>query len=333
MSKVRVVFLGTPQFAVTCLKSLVADEHFEVVAVVTQPDRPAGRKMQLQSSEVKSYCLAHGIKVITPENVNTDVILQQIEVWGAEVAVVVAYGQLLTDPFLKLFPLGAVNIHGSLLPRWRGAAPIQRAIEQGDAMTGVALQKIVKKLDAGDVLGVRKVAITEDTDAQQLFQQLALESQDLLRVELMDYVRGNLVGTPQDPTQVTYAKKIEKSEGELRWEQSAVLLSQKVRAFVMGPGTWTFLNKKKIKIHKVKVISSVKTAMGSTTNTPLSASPSSVKPGTIIKAEGSELWVQAGGGSVLALLELQPESRNRISSTEFLKGYGLKKGDIFAGEV
>lgn len=325
MSKVRVVFLGTPDFAVTCLKSLVADEHFEVVAAVTQPDRPAGRKMQLQPSEVKSYCLAHGIKVITPENINTDVILQQIEVWGAEVAVVVAYGQLLTDQFLKLFPLGAVNIHGSLLPRWRGAAPIQRAIEQGDTTTGVALQKIVKKLDAGDVLGVRKVAITEDTDAQQLFQQLALESQELLRVELMDYVRGNLVGTPQDATQVTYAKKIEKSEGELRWDQSAVRLSQKVRAFVMGPGTWTFFNKKKIKIHKVKVISLE--AAGET------SSSAAAKPGTVIKAENSELWVQAGEGSVLALLELQPESRNRISSAEFLKGYGLTKGDVFEGEV
>lgn len=319
MSKVRVVFLGTPEFAVTCLKSLVADEHFEVVGVVTQPDRPAGRKMQLQPSEVKSYCLAHGIRVITPENINVELILQQIEVWGAEVAVVVAYGQLLTDKFLKLFPLGAVNVHGSLLPRWRGAAPIQRAIEHGDSTTGVVLQKIVRKLDAGDVLGVRKVTITEDTDAQQLFQQLAQESLELLRVELMDYVRGNLVGIPQEESQVTYAKKIEKSEGELQWTQTAVQLSQKVRAFVMGPGTWTFFNKKKIKIHKVKVISP--------------SGAASVKPGTLIKAENSELWVQAGEESVLALLELQPESRNRISSTEFLKGYGLKKGDVFEGEV
>jgi methionyl-tRNA formyltransferase len=318
VSKVRVVFLGTPEFAVTCLKGLVADEHFEVVGVVTQPDRPAGRKMQLQPSEVKNYCLAHGLRVITPDNINAEMILQQIEVWGAEVAVVVAYGQLLTEKFLKLFPLGAVNVHGSLVPRWRGAAPIQRAIEHGDKVTGVALQKIVKKLDAGDVLGVRKVPITEDTDALQLFQQLAQESVEILRVELMDYVRGHLVGEAQDESQVTYAKKIDKSEGELQWGQSAEQLSQKVRAFVMGPGTWTFFNKKKIKIHRVKIVN--KNSLGSP-----------FKPGTLVNAEGSELWVQTGEG-VLALLELQPESRNRLSSFEFLKGYGLKKGDVLENE-
>ncbi len=316
MSRVRVVFLGTPAFAVTCLQGLLADDHFEVVGVVTQPDRPAGRKMQLQPSEVNSYCLPQGLQVITPENVNAELILQQIEVWGAEVAVVVAYGQLLTERFLKLFPLGAVNIHGSLLPRWRGAAPIQRAIEHGDQVTGVALQKIVKKLDAGAVLGTRRVPITEEMDAQQLYRLLAIEAVDLLRVELMDYVRGHLAGQTQDESLVTYAKKIEKAEGELHWNQTAEQLSQKVRAFVMGPGTWTFLNKKKVKVHKVKVVAQ-------DSNSSLSVE----RPGSILKAEGSDLWVQTGHG-VLALLELQPESRNRLSGAEFLKGYGLKKGDI-----
>lgn len=320
MSKVRVLFLGTPAFAVTCLSGLVDDSHYEIVGVVTQPDRPAGRKMQLQPSEVKSYCLSHGLKVITPENVNAELILQQIEVWGAEVAVVVAYGQLLTEKFLKLFPLGAVNIHGSLLPRWRGAAPIQRAIEAGDMMTGVALQKIVKKLDAGDLLGVRKVAITEDTDAQQLFTQLAEVSVELLKVELMDYVRGNLVGQPQEESQVTYAKKIDKAEGELVWQHSALALSRKVRAFVLGPGTWSFYKNKKIKIHKAKVVNNE------------SLPSSSFTPGTVVKAEGSELWVQTGEG-ILSLIELQPESRNRLSSAEFLKGYGIKVGEGFEGQM
>jgi len=327
VSKVRVVFLGTPEFAVTCLEGIMADEHFEIVGVVTQPDRPAGRKMQLQPSEVKSYCLSHGLKVITPENINNELILQQIEVWSAEVAVVVAYGQLLTEKFLKMFPLGAVNVHGSLLPRWRGAAPIQRAIEHGDTVTGVALQKIVKKLDAGDVLGIRKVSITDETTAHELYQQLAKESVELLRVELMDYVRGNLAGTQQDETLVTYAKKIEKSEGCLQWNQSAVQLSQKVRAFNMGPGTWTFFNNKKIKIHKVKVINE----NNSTFSAVSGMTGASIKPGMIVNVEGAELWVQTGNG-ILSLLELQPESRNRLTSAEFLKGYGLKKGDVFENE-
>lgn len=320
MSKVRVVFLGTPDFAVTCLKGLLADEHFELVGVVTQPDRPAGRKMQLQPSAVKSYCLAHGLRVISPESVNTDAMLQQIEIWGAEVAVVVAFGQLLNEKFLKLFPLGAVNIHGSLLPRWRGAAPIQRAIEFGDQETGVALQKVVKKLDAGDVLGFRKIPITEETDAQMLFEQMATVGVELLNVELMDYVRGNLAGDPQDETLVTYAKKIDKSEGDIKWSDAAKNISQKVRAFVMGPGTWTHLDKKKIKIHKVRVL----------TNEELKAFPKNLTPGSVVRAEGTDLWIQTGEG-VLALLALQPESRNRQAVGDFLKGYALKVGDSFEG--
>lgn len=317
MSKVRVVFLGTPDFAVTCLKGLVDDEHYEVVGVITQPDRPAGRKMQMQPSPVKSYCLAHGLRVISPESVNTDTMLQQVEIWGAEIAVVVAFGQLLSENFLKLFPLGAVNVHGSLLPRWRGAAPIQRSIEFGDEVTGVALQKVVKKLDAGDVLGTRNIVLSEDVDAQNLYERMAVLGAEMLSLELMDYIRGNLSGEPQDESQVTYAKKIEKSEGEIHWSQTAKAISRKVRAFNMGPGTWIVHQKKKIKVHKVQVLDSDK--------------KSSALPGTILKAEGSDLWIQTSQG-ILALHELQPESRTRMATVDFLKGYNLKEGDLLPGD-
>lgn len=316
MSKIRVLFLGTPDFAATCLQGLLADSHYEVVGVVTQPDRPAGRKMQLQPSAVKNYCMAHGLRVISPESVNNELILQQLEVWAAEVAVVVAFGQLLSEKFLELFPLGAVNIHGSLLPRWRGAAPIQRAIEAGDKETGVVLQKVVKKLDAGAVLGIRKMEINDDTDAQQLFREMAEKSVELLQVELMDYVRGNLVGEIQDETKVTYAKKIEKLEGEIQWTHTAEQISRKVRAFITGPGTWTFHDKKKIKVHKVKVADS--------------RMSSGQLPGTVVQVESGSILVQTGEG-VLELVELQLESRNRVSAAEFLKGYPLKIRDHLGG--
>lgn len=318
MSKVRVLFLGTPDFAVTCLKGLFEDSHFDIVGVVTQPDRPAGRKMQLQPSAVKSFCLAHGLRVVSPESVNTETMLQQLEVWGAEVAVVVAFGQLLSDKFLKLFPLGAVNVHGSLLPKWRGAAPIQRSIEFGDTETGVVLQKVVKKLDAGDVLGVRSIKISNETDAKMLYEQMAKLGADLLQVELMDYVRGNLAGEPQNSENMTYARKIEKAEGEIDWSMTAAQISQKIRAFVMGPGTWTYHQKNKIKIHKVSLVSFEKNR----------TADSLKSPGVVLKAEDSDIWVQTAEG-VIALLELQQESRNRINSTEFLKGYPLKVGDQF----
>jgi methionyl-tRNA formyltransferase len=312
MSKVRVVFLGTPNFAVSALKALLEDEHYEVVGVVTQPDRPAGRKMQLQASPVKSFCFSRGLKVISPETVNSDVMLDEFEIWAAEVAIVVAYGQILSEKFIKLFPLGAVNIHGSLLPRWRGAAPVQRAIAYGDSETGVTLQKIVKKLDAGDVLGFRKITITDDLDAEVLLNKMAELSADLLHVELMDYVRGNLSGVPQDETQITYAKKIEKNEGLIDWSKSSRQIFNKVRAFVMGPGTWTTYNKAKLKIHKVNIINE----------------PTQEKAGTVIVANGEDFWVSTGDG-IIQVLEVQPESRNRMNIADFIKGYGLKKGEIF----
>lgn len=314
MSKVRVCFLGTPEFAVTCLKQLLEDEHFDVVAVVTQPDRPAGRKMQLTPSPVKAFALSKGIHVISPESVNKEPMLQEIEKWGAEVGVVVAFGQILSTKFLNLFPKGCVNVHGSVLPRWRGAAPIQRAIEAGDVDSGVALQKVVKELDAGDIIGIRRTIIKPDQTAAELYEELAQLGADLLHVELMDYIRGNLAPTPQDPAGVTYAKKIEKTESEIDWSHlSAPQIHNKVRAFNMGPGTFTTFAGKKIKIHQTKVVNG------------------SGKPGEVIEVSEGKLVV-AGKSGALELLVLQPESRNRLNVSDFLKGHPLKKGDLLGSK-
>lgn len=312
MSKVRVCFLGTPEFAVTCLKAVLEDEHYEVVGVVTQPDRPAGRKLQLMPSAVKSYALAKGLKVISPESIKNKLILEEIERWGAEVAIVVAYGQILPQRFLEIFKLGAVNVHGSLLPLWRGAAPIQRSIEAGDKITGVALQKVVKELDAGDVIGFREIAVSDEMDAQQLHDELAKLGASMLKIELMDYVRGNLAPQAQDPSQVTYAKKIDKAEAEINWNVPASKIVNKVRAFVMGPGTFTLHNSKRLKIHKAKVES---------TNQVIDRAP-----GTVVKVD-EKLVIVAGQGLV-ELLEVQPESRSRMSAQDFLKSQTIKLGDV-----
>ena len=318
MSKVRVCFLGTPEFAVTSLKALLADAHFEVVGVVTQPDRPAGRKLQLTPSPVKVLALSHGLKVLAPESLRADqAVLDEIKSWGAEVGVVVAYGQILTQSFLDSFPFGCVNVHGSILPRWRGAAPIQRAIEAGDVESGVALQKVVKKLDAGDILGVRRVKIGPEMDALQLHDELAVLGAQLLRVELMDYVRGNLAAVPQDESQVTIAKKIEKHESQVDWSASAKAIDGKIRGFVYGPGTFTLFQGKKLKLHKA--IPVVTGAEGSVTK---------AVPGTITAIFDDHISVVCGEG-VLKLYEVQPESRNRIKVADFLKGHELKVGDKF----
>lgn len=183
MSKVRILFLGTPEFAAASLRRLINDEHFEIVAVVSQPDRPAGRKMQLKPSPVKELALAHGLKVYSPETVNTQEFRDEIASLGAESAAVVAFGQILGQKFLDLFPQACVNVHASVLPRWRGAAPIQRAVMAGDRESGVALQIVVRKLDAGPVLGIRRLAIPDEMDAQQLHDQLKELGADLLHIE------------------------------------------------------------------------------------------------------------------------------------------------------
>jgi methionyl-tRNA formyltransferase len=307
VSKVRVCFLGTPDFAVTALKGLLADEHFEVVGVVTQPDRPAGRKLLLAASPVKSFAQSQGLEVLSPEKINQELILKQIEKWDAEVAVVVAFGQILSTKFLNLFPFGAVNIHGSLLPAWRGAAPIQRSIEAGESETGVTLQKIVKELDAGDILGTRKITVPLEMTAMELHDKMALLGVELLHVELMDYVRGNLAPVPQDHSKVTYAKKLDKSECLIDWTQSALKIHHKVRAFTMGPGVYTVAQGKKLKIHR---------------SSPLAGK---LTPGEVsLKKEKFDVGT---GDGILEILEAQPESKSRMSGGEALRSLGLKEGD------
>lgn len=233
--------------------------------------------------------------------------MDAIRSWGAEVGVVVAFGQILTEDLMGSFLFGCVNVHGSILPRWRGAAPIQRAIEAGDTASGVTLQKMVKRLDAGDIIGLRKVEISTEMDARELYEKLAELGADLLRVELMDYVRGNLAPQPQDETLVTYAKKIEKSESLIDWNQSAQQIHNKVRAFVMGPGTSATLLSKKVKI--------IKTTLAE-------VSDSKKTPGSVLDFGKDRLLVQTGSG-VLEILVIQPESRNKMSAAQFLAGNGL----------
>lgn len=308
MSKVRVCFLGTPAFAVTCLDALLDDDHFEVIGVVSQPDRPSGRKLQLTPSPVKARALEKGLPVLTPESLKADPLaVAEIRKWNAEVGVVVAFGQILTEDFMNGFVLGCVNVHASLLPRWRGAAPIQRAIEAGDRETGVALQKMVKRLDAGAVIGERRIELDQEINSLELHDKLAVLGADLLRVELMDYVRGNLAPIPQNEALVTVAKKIDKKESEIDWSRPARTIHDRVRALAWGPGSFTMDEGKRLKIHRTRVTSG------------------SGAPGTVLDVRG-ESFVVATGEGALEILEVQPESRSKVGVAEFLKGRALAKG-------
>lgn len=310
MSKIRILYLGTPDFAVEPLDALARDEHFEIVSVISQPDKPRGRNMKVQPSPVKEAALRLGIPVETTEKVSAPDFIEKVKNYRCDSAVVIAFGQILKQEFLDLFPLGAVNVHASLLPRWRGAAPIQRSIEAGDKETGVSLQKIVLKLDAGPVIGVRKLELTDDVDATRLYTQLKTMACELLTVDYMDYLRGNLTPQPQNETQVTIAKKIEKEEGLVNWNESARTIFNRMRAFSIWPGIWTKRNGT-LKILKAEPVVH-----------------SSSKPGHVIEVDKKYFVVSCGEGA-LKVLEVHPESKTKMTSEQYLLGYPLKKGDVF----
>jgi methionyl-tRNA formyltransferase len=314
MSKVRVCFLGTPVFALTCLKKLYQDDHYEIVGIITQPDRPAGRKMILTPSPVKMFALSHHIPVICPESLKKETLLyDEIRKWKAEIAVVVAYGQILSSQFLSLFPLGAVNVHSSLLPRWRGAAPIQRSIEAGDVETGVCLQRVVQRLDAGDILGQRRIALPLEMNSMELHDELARWGADLLHVELMDFERGNLTPEPQDEAQLNHAAKLRNEEGLLDWSQPASAIHNKIRAFVLGPGTYSKFAGKKLKFHRSRIID-----LNEMKDRALCEK---VQPWEMIWLPQDQKLVVGSGSGPLEILEIQPESKQKMSADVFSRGY------------
>lgn len=312
--KFRTVFLGTPEIARNCLASLLKCAAFEVVGVVSQPDRPAGRKMQLQASAVKKLALDNGIEVLTPEKVNADVI-EKMRSWKPDVAIVVAFGQILPQSFLDLMPGNVVNLHTSLLPRWRGAAPVQRAIMAGDKKTGVCLQAMVKKLDAGDIIASYETTINDLVNAVELLEQLGAAGSRLIESELPRYLNRALEAypvKPQDETLVTYAHKIEKSESLINWNLAAREIHNKVRGMILGPGTHTVLKASRLKIHRTEIVDEV--SIGSS--------------GVVAKADADGIVVQCAGGK-LRVTELQPESSPKMKAREYLLGHPLKVGEKF----
>lgn len=324
MSKFRVVFFGTPDIALTSLQILFKDEHFSVAAIVTQPDRPAGRNLQLTPTPVKRWVEAHlaqpdlsSIPVLVPENINKDQgVLDTLRSLNADIGIVVAYGQILSQKLLDMFPFGCVNIHASLLPLWRGAAPIQRAIMAGDSVTGVSLQKIVKKLDAGDVLGERRVLIDANEDALELQNRLAAIAPSLLQLELLDYLRGNLLGTPQDESRVTIATKIDKSESRVSFAAPAETLHNHVRGLQMGPGAFVEFKGKRLKL--VRTFYQHDQASQGLNHSHI---------GSILFVSSEGVDIVCGDLKVIRLVKVQPESKTAVSAIQWAQNQKLNVGD------
>ncbi len=305
----KIIFAGTPEFAVPSLQTLLDSNH-EVCAIYTQPDRPAGRGQQLHISPVKALALTHSIPVFQPLSFKTDEDLEQLLSFNADLMVVVAYGMILTQAALGAPKLGCINVHGSLLPRWRGAAPIQRALIAGDAKTGVTIMQIVRKLDAGDMLHKEEYTIDNNDTASMLHDTLATLGAIGLAKVLTQIDSGVIQAEPQDESLVTYAEKLTKSEAVIDWQQSAHEIALKVRGLNAWPVAQTHYQDKVLRIwDSVALETSAK-------------EPSTLSPGTVCCANKT-MDVVTGKG-ILRLLEIQLPGGKRMNTQAFLNAHAMQ---------
>ena len=310
----RIVFMGTPESAVASLKQLLDDGH-DIVSVWTQPDKPAGRGDKIRSPPVKEFALAHGLPVEQPKKIRTDEAKALFASYSADLAVVVAYGRILPPEFLSAPKHGCINVHFSLLPKYRGAAPANWAIVNGERETGVTTMFIEQELDSGPILLQSQTAIAEKETAPQLMQRLAVIGADLLSgtVSRLD----TLTPRSQVDQDATFAPLLTKENGLINWADSADSIERCVRGFQPWPNAYTTHRGKRIIIWEAQAERAATTAG---------------KPGEVIAAHGDDLVINAGEGSALRILELQPEAKRRMSVRDFLNGTHLKVGESF-GEV
>lgn len=306
----RLVFAGTSQFAERALAGLLDAGH-ALVLVLTQPDRPAGRGMRLLASPVKRLALERGLEVFQPASLRATGCLERLRAAAPEALVVAAYGLILPPEALAVPAHGAFNIHASLLPRWRGAAPIQRALLAGDAHTGISIMKMDAGLDSGPLLAQRGVVIGPDDDAQTLHDRLAALGAEMIVAALTDVAHGRGHARAQSDVGVTYARKIGKREPQLDWRLPAVQLERAVRAFRPSPGAFSIVRGETIKFWRACVVERSGT------------------PGEVLAADAEALLV-ACGEDALAVYELQRPGGRRLRAAEFLRGFPVAPGERFA---
>jgi len=305
----KVIFAGTPEFAATALAALLAAGH-HLPLVLTQPDRPAGRGMKLAASPVKQLALSHGLRVAQPLSLKEIPIQQEITAVGADVMVVAAYGLILPKAVLTIPRFGCLNIHASLLPRWRGAAPIQRAILAGDSESGITIMQMDIGLDTGDKLLEYTLPIAPDDTAQTLHDKLAKQGAVAIVAALDQLERGKLIPTPQDNAIATYAAKLTKEEGRIDWQRSAAELALSVRAYNPFPVAYTGFNGEVWRIWQAQ------------------AETACDHPGEILRADKHGILVACGKGALL-LTEIQKAGSKRMPAASFLAGNPLVAGDCF----
>ena len=307
----RVVFMGTPAFAVPSLEALDSSDH-EVVGVVTQPDRPKGRGQAVVPCPVKELALAKGLPVSQPAKMKSPEFLQQLSDWKPDVIAVTAFGRFLPKAILDLPPMGCVNVHGSLLPAYRGAAPIQWALIHGDPETGITTMMMDEGMDTGAVLLQQAVPIEPEDTALELGVRLAQAGGALLVETLTRLAEGSVVPREQDHARATVAPLLKKEDGVIDWTQSAAVIANRIRGLSPWPGSYTFHHDHRLIIRKGRV-----DAQGGP------GGSDGQRPGTILAVGPKSFWVETGEGRI-EVLEVQPANKKRMSVEQFLQGYALR---------
>jgi methionyl-tRNA formyltransferase len=313
VTPLRIAFFGTPAFAVPTLERLVSDGH-AIPAVVTQPDRPRGRGQKPTPGPVKAFAQAHGLRVLQPERLKDDAFLSLMATLDLDVGVVAAYGKILPQGLLDIPRLGMVNVHASLLPRWRGASPVHRAIIAGDAETGVSIMRVVRELDAGGVYATTRRAIDEDETSEDVERDIAVLGAALLASSLPGIASGTLAETPQPEAGVTYAPRLTKEEGLISWLAPARAIHNQVRGLHPWPHAYTSFDEARVIVLRTAVPH-------------VAAAP--VPPGEVVGVDNDGILVAADAGDILRLVQLQLEGRRPVSGREFAAGARLPPGRRF----
>lgn len=310
----KIVFMGTPDFSVPILDGLV-EAGYDVLRVVTQPDRPVGRKRVLTPPPVKSAALKHNIKVLQPEKISGSDEMTEIMALQPDLIVTAAFGQFLPTALLEIPKFGAINVHASLLPKYRGGAPVHYSIINGDDKTGVTIMRMVKKMDAGDILTQESLPIEKTDDVGSMFDKLSYLGKEMLLTMLPEFLEGNFKETPQEESLVTYSPNITREEEQVDWNKTSQLIDCQVRGMRPWPVAYTMYQDKRMKLWDA---------------TPLEETTTE-KAGTIIQINKKNFWVACGEGTVLQINDLQPAGKGRLKATEYLNGVGreMEVGNYF----
>jgi methionyl-tRNA formyltransferase len=296
----RIIFAGTPDFAARHLQALIDSEH-QIVGVYSQPDRPAGRGKKLKASEVKALALEHDLPVFQPQSLKTDEALEELSCLNADIMIVVAYGLILPKAILDAPRLGCLNVHGSILPRWRGAAPIQRAIWAGDQQTGVTIMQMDEGLDTGDMLHISRCPIDSTETSASLYAKLAELGPDALIDTINRLANGDITPEPQNDADANYAKKLSKDEANIDWSMDAEQIERNIRAFNPWPVCFTQMRGNTVKIYQANVVEQSGAA------------------GTVLASDKNGIVV-ACGKHALSISELQPQGKKPMAINDFLNG-------------